>query len=230
MLEAIRQAWKFIKERRAVEWPSVRRRHLAANATCAACGTKDKLEVHHIHPVGWPDGKHLELVPGNLITLCEKNGCHLRFGHLGDYKSRNENVRDDAAKWLTKYATRPYPGGRQMKLTGHVEAKLVPSGDGWATVAALISQCHTEDGKLFFGGLSIQSFHPSLTPEEVAEAQPIVDAINGLKIEDLDDLAVAQAKICDAFLFFNDQQEKFAKKHGVTLAKLAKHKAKKAKP
>ena len=35
---------------RSPRWPAVRGAHLKRNPTCAACGTKDKLEVHHVRP------------------------------------------------------------------------------------------------------------------------------------------------------------------------------------
>lgn len=101
--------------RRSSKWPAVRKAHLAKFPTCAACGTKEKLEVHHIWPVSWPGGENSELDPSNLITLCEAPGrnCHLNVGHLGDYASRNPAVIVDAAWWRAKREGRPYPrGGR----------------------------------------------------------------------------------------------------------------------
>ena len=57
---------------------------------CACCGSKKKIEVHHIKP------RHLfpllALVLSNLIALCK--GCHLRIGHLGSYHTYNETVQD----------------------------------------------------------------------------------------------------------------------------------------
>jgi 5-methylcytosine-specific restriction protein A len=89
-------------------WPAVRKAWLKTNSTCAACGTTDKLEVHHIQPFNVrPD---LELNPNgdNLITLCETGGnCHLFVGHLKNWKSYNKNVKEDAAVVLKKIRTRP---------------------------------------------------------------------------------------------------------------------------
>ena len=98
-----------LSSKRSSHWPTVRKHHLEMHPTCAVCGGKDKLEVHHqkpyhLHP-------ELELDPDNLITLCESkaNGvnCHLLFGHLGNYKSFNVDVRALAADWLKRIANRP---------------------------------------------------------------------------------------------------------------------------
>lgn len=97
---------------RSSEWPKVRDQWLKDNPTCAACGGKEKLEVHHKYPFAWPNGAALELDPNNFITLCEKPGhdCHLMVGHLGDWKSRNSQVCEDSANLLKKIQCRPYPG------------------------------------------------------------------------------------------------------------------------
>ena len=96
-------------ESRSPQWPTVRSKFIKINNTCAACGGKSKLEVHHkqpfhIHP-------ELELDPSNFITLCEdgKNGinCHLLIGHLGNYRSMNKDVDSDAKTWNEKITTRP---------------------------------------------------------------------------------------------------------------------------
>lgn len=96
---------------RSSRWPAVRAAHLKANPTCAACGAREKLEVHHLYPVGWPHGADFELEPGNLLTLCERatHNCHFWVGHLGDWKSRNPHARLDASQLLTRIKNRPYP-------------------------------------------------------------------------------------------------------------------------
>ena len=94
---------------RSDKWPEVRKAYLSNHGSCAACGGNVKLEVHHmrtfhLHP-------ELELDPTNFITLCESgdNGlnCHLLVGHLGNFKSFNQNVVADAAAWKDKITTRP---------------------------------------------------------------------------------------------------------------------------
>ena len=98
-----------LSAKRSGKWPTAREHHLEIHPTCAVCGGKVKLEVHHkkpfhIHP-------ELELDPTNFITLCEadKDGvnCHLLFGHLGNFKSLNDEVDDDSAQWNTKIKGRP---------------------------------------------------------------------------------------------------------------------------
>lgn len=93
---------------RSPRWAGVRQTWLKSNPTCAACGTTDKLEVHHIQPYSLrPD---LELNPNgdNLITLCETGGnCHLFVGHLKNFKSFNSTVREDAKIVLKKIKSRP---------------------------------------------------------------------------------------------------------------------------
>lgn len=94
--------------KRSDKWPKVRQEHLKKKPTCAVCGGKTTLEVHHKVPFHTkPD---LELDPNNLITLCEskKNGvtCHLWFGHLGNYKCINPEVDYDTKRWNDKLKKR----------------------------------------------------------------------------------------------------------------------------
>jgi 5-methylcytosine-specific restriction enzyme A len=95
---------------RSPKWEGVRKKFLAKNPVCAACGETKSLEVHHIKPF------HLhpefELDETNLITLCEvaSNGvvCHMNVGHNGDYKSWNVDVVVDAKRMLYRVQNRPY--------------------------------------------------------------------------------------------------------------------------
>lgn len=83
-------------------WPGVRRTHLSSHPTCAACGSRRSLQVHHKIP--YHLRPELELEPGNLITLCEQPGTdhHLHVGHKGDWRSYNPNVEAEAAALLAK--------------------------------------------------------------------------------------------------------------------------------
>lgn len=68
---------------RSRSWTTVRKQHLEKQPTCQACGSKTKLEVHHIIPVHIDPSKELDYE--NLITLCENPAtgfCHYIFGHL----------------------------------------------------------------------------------------------------------------------------------------------------
>ena len=98
-------------EGRSPLWPRARAEHLRKEPRCAACGGTECLQVHHILPVSWPGGPERELSPANLITLCESPGrnCHLWWGHLGDFRARNEAAVEDAASFLTKVKARPCP-------------------------------------------------------------------------------------------------------------------------
>ena len=95
--------------RRSPEWPRVRAEHLKSHPTCEVCGSTDKIEVHHIQPFHLHPERELD--PTNLITLCESGhegaNCHLHYGHLGNFKSFNVSVVEDAGVWKKKIASRP---------------------------------------------------------------------------------------------------------------------------
>lgn len=85
--------------KRSSQWPRVRALHLEREPACAACGSKEDLNVHHILPFHL----HPELeaddgtngLDGNLITLCRR--CHLFLGHCDSWQHGwNENAREDA--------------------------------------------------------------------------------------------------------------------------------------
>ena len=87
---------------RSPRWDAVRAAHLRREPFCRWCGGDHDLEVHHIHP--FHDCPERELDPRNLITLCDARGrqCHLRVGHLGDWRGFNPVVR--------RLAKSPRPG------------------------------------------------------------------------------------------------------------------------
>jgi 5-methylcytosine-specific restriction protein A len=96
-------------EKRSPQWTKVRNIHLRNNPKCVVCGSRVKVEVHHINPFHlFPEQ---ELDPNNLISLCETatHGviCHLLVGHLGNYRSFNDNVVSDATTWQKKLENRP---------------------------------------------------------------------------------------------------------------------------
>lgn len=89
---------------RSGRWHTVRNHHLVDNPSCAVCGGKKNLEVHHkkpfhLHP-------ELELDQSNLITLCEAKregvNCHLFFGHLGNYRDVNLTLDQDIFYWAPR--------------------------------------------------------------------------------------------------------------------------------
>ncbi len=90
---------------RSSQWPRVRSEYLKKYPICEICGTKKDLNVHHKIPVHVNQSQ--ELNPDNLITLCEGNGCHLRFGHLYNFRSFNSDIKTDAILWNKKIRNRP---------------------------------------------------------------------------------------------------------------------------
>lgn len=86
---------------RSSGWSRTRKNHIKSNPTCYACGRKNGLEVHHIQD--FSSIPELELEPSNLITLCDKGTkCHFSFGHLGNWKSINPEVKKDSTWFLNK--------------------------------------------------------------------------------------------------------------------------------
>lgn len=91
-----------VEHRRSPHWPRVRELHLMDHPTCAACGRRKRLEVHHVRPFHlFPT---LELEPSNLLTLCEDEvvNCHLLWGHFQRWDWYNCNVREDVTAWRAK--------------------------------------------------------------------------------------------------------------------------------
>ncbi len=89
------------RERRSPQWRRVERIHLLAHPSCAACGTRTRVEVHHIVPVHVAPDRELD--SGNLLSLCRgrlHRGCHFRVGHLRNWRRWNPNVVADAAASL----------------------------------------------------------------------------------------------------------------------------------
>lgn len=83
-------------------WRVTRAEHLARNPTCAACGGRSHLHVHHVVPVASDPSRIHD--PGNLLTLCTSYAagvnCHLFFGHGGSWQHYNKHARRDAAEFL----------------------------------------------------------------------------------------------------------------------------------
>jgi hypothetical protein len=62
---------------RSSQWPKVRAEHLRKHPTCAACGSVEDLNVHHLQPFHLDPS--LELYPPNLLTVCREHHfyvCH----------------------------------------------------------------------------------------------------------------------------------------------------------
>jgi hypothetical protein len=90
---------------RSSKWRKVRKEHLEANPSCAACGGFENVVPHHIIPVHLEPS--MELDPLNLISLCEGKvcNCHLFFGHLRNWCRYNPEIIEDAKKWKDKISS-----------------------------------------------------------------------------------------------------------------------------
>ena len=91
-------------QKRSSKWPRERNKYKKKHPRCAVCGSKKKVEIHHIIPFHYaPD---LELDPKNFMSLCENKkygiNCHLLIGHLGNYKKFNINCELDSLIWKGK--------------------------------------------------------------------------------------------------------------------------------
>lgn len=93
--------------KRSDKWPALRKQFLHEFPRCSVCGTEKNVQAHHVKP--FHDNPELELDYTNLIPLCEGfgQGHHLLFGHLGSFRSYNENVLKDAEEWRFKISNRP---------------------------------------------------------------------------------------------------------------------------
>jgi hypothetical protein len=87
---------------RSPHWPTVRKQHLELHPTCAACGTKEHLEVHHKIP--FHDDPSKELDPTNLITFCREH--HFEIGHDPDgiHNPLKPDWRSDGNPYVEKEA------------------------------------------------------------------------------------------------------------------------------
>jgi len=97
-------------------WNKVRNEYISKNPCCAICGFNSlDNDVHHIIPRHIDPKLLLEEI--NLMTLCRKYRCHLRFGHFGNYKRYyNPDIRN-----LTKMGALMVESENQAKSQGLVE-------------------------------------------------------------------------------------------------------------
>ncbi len=95
-------------KKRSPKWPAARRAWLKKHPKCAVCLRVTKCAVHHV--MVFHKRPDLELNQKNFITLCEGTGTgnhHLWWGHLGNFKSWNETVREDVKYFREKILKRP---------------------------------------------------------------------------------------------------------------------------
>lgn len=89
--------------KRSSRWDDVRDAFVLDNPRCAACGSTERLNVHHV--LSFAARPDLELERSNLITLCREH--HFRVGHDPDgpwgpakpnWKLSNPRVREDCER------------------------------------------------------------------------------------------------------------------------------------
>ena len=89
LVSSVRESTKSLS--RDSRWGKVRDEHLRRMPFCAACGSCEKLQVHHRIPVHLDRARELD--PTNLVTLCmSEQECHLDIGHNGSWKDYNERL------------------------------------------------------------------------------------------------------------------------------------------
>ena len=90
---------------RSPQWDHVRDSFLAEHPKCAACGSSEELQVHHIIPYHVEASRELDVT--NLITLCMGvNSCHLYIGHGGSFLHYNPDVVHDARVYSASFFRR----------------------------------------------------------------------------------------------------------------------------
>ncbi len=96
-------------QQRSSQWPATKRAFEKREPKkCAACGGK-RVQLHHRKP--FQAHPELENDLTNLVWLCEgvlTNHHHINFGHLGNFKSVNENLDI----WLEAVKHRPKWNGK----------------------------------------------------------------------------------------------------------------------
>ena len=98
-VRAAQKREKAKEKERSPKWRATRKRFLAKNPECAACGARRGLQVHHVEPFHLNPGRELDVT--NLITLCEYVGgleCHELLGHGDHWKCYVPDVRVLAAE------------------------------------------------------------------------------------------------------------------------------------
>lgn len=76
---------------------------------CELTGTKKKLQTHHIYPVWLFPEKEMDKDNWVVLSGAKIKGVipHQWFGHYGDYRKYNPNIREDIKLWKQKIINRP---------------------------------------------------------------------------------------------------------------------------
>ena len=118
----LREKAKTTDPKRSSKWPTVRKHYLAKHPTCAACGGKVLVQVHHKIP--FHEDASLELHEDNLISLCIFKLCHSEIGHSGNYSFFNPMVSEHAYQVLSRHITH----ASAVKLAFACRKPNVPDG------------------------------------------------------------------------------------------------------
>ena len=90
--------------KRSSKWRKVRNAFKKKNPKCEVCGSKVKVEIHHILDFSTYPSEELNVE--NLMPLCERGKygitCHQLVGHLGNYRKINPSAKLDAIIWNYK--------------------------------------------------------------------------------------------------------------------------------
>lgn len=103
MLDFLSEEHYFGETPRSPKWFVTRGSFVKKKGCCAACGTEENLECHHIEPFFLYPEKELD--EDNFIVLCR--ACHFIFGHLKKWSSYNTTVVEDAKWFCKKVKARP---------------------------------------------------------------------------------------------------------------------------
>jgi hypothetical protein len=100
LLHAVRVLRSILRERRKARspaWRRVRDDHIAEHPTCAACGGRVRVQVHHVRPYHLYPERELDRT--NLVSLCMgRRECHLLVGHGGSWSCYVATVRELAGR------------------------------------------------------------------------------------------------------------------------------------
>lgn len=106
LIRLFRGLVSFQSSDRSPRWAALRKEWLKEHPECAACGGTDDVTPHHKIPVHVDRSRELD--KSNLISLCEKHGCHFAIGHCFDWKAYNPHVWADSNWMFLRVLKRQY--------------------------------------------------------------------------------------------------------------------------
>ena len=86
---------------RSSQWGKLSKQFLKANPYCF-CGEK-ATTTHHVIPFSVDRTRELDVQ--NLLAVCEH--CHIRFAHLGSFRSYEKDIKTIATDWELRRKNRP---------------------------------------------------------------------------------------------------------------------------